>query len=204
MSSTETKEVKITTADPSAIGLLGLAMVTIVASSQKMGWTEGLSLVIPWAIFLGAFAQLYASICDVKKNNVFGATAFGGYAFFWFGVGTSWLISLGVFGETLANGVDIRQFGFAFLGYFIFSVYMTIGSMETNKVLLIIFILIDVLLISLTFSSFGIMHELAHSLAAISEFLIAMVSFYGSAASVLNNHFGKEFLPVGKPLGIFK
>lgn len=47
------KEVKISTADPSAIGLFGLAIVTFVASTQKLGWTEGLGLVIPWAIFLG-------------------------------------------------------------------------------------------------------------------------------------------------------
>lgn len=53
----EVKKVKIVYADPSALGLFGLAMVTLVASSQKLGITEGLSFVIPWAIFLGAFAQ---------------------------------------------------------------------------------------------------------------------------------------------------
>lgn len=58
------KEVKITTADPSAIGLFGLAIVTFVASTQKLGWTEGLGLVIPWAIFLGGIAQFYASVLD--------------------------------------------------------------------------------------------------------------------------------------------
>ncbi|MER2115681.1 MAG: GPR1/FUN34/YaaH family transporter, partial [Solibacillus isronensis] len=56
------KEVKISTADPSAIGLFGLAIVTFVASTQKLGWTEGLGLVIPWAIFLGGIAQFYASV----------------------------------------------------------------------------------------------------------------------------------------------
>jgi uncharacterized protein len=34
--------------------------------------------------------------------------------------------------------------------------------------------------------------------------LISLFSFYGSAASVLNTHFGKVTLPVGKPFGIFK
>jgi uncharacterized protein len=48
------------------------------------------------------------------------------------------------------------------------------------------------------------MTEATHKLAAYSELLIAIFSFYGSGASVLNNHFGREFLPVGKPLGIFK
>lgn len=204
MSNNQTQNVSVSCADPSALGLLGLAIVTLVASSQKLGITDGVSFVIPWAIFLGAFAQLFACINDSKKGNTFGTTAFGAYAFFWFGVAASWLISLGVFGEKMAATADIRQLGFAFLGYFIFSVYMTIGAMETHKVLFTIFVLIDVLLISLTFSSFGIMKDAAHTLAAYSEFLISMTAFYGSAASVLNNHFGRTFLPVGKPFGIFK
>jgi uncharacterized protein len=39
--------------DPTALGLFGLAMVTLVASSQKMGLTQGTSMVLPWAVFLG-------------------------------------------------------------------------------------------------------------------------------------------------------
>lgn len=204
MSNNEIKNVKIVNCDPSALGLLGLAMVTMVASSQKLGLTEGVSLIIPWAIFLGAFAQLFACINDSQRNNVFGTTAFGGYAFFWFGVAFTWMIKLGVFGEQMAATADGKQFGFACLGYFIFSMFMTIGAMETHKVLFSIFVLIDVLLFSLTMLSFNIMPHLFHDLAAYSELIISLISFYASAASVLNAHFGKVFLPVGKPFGIFK
>ena len=77
MISHPTQEVRISTADPSAIGLFGLAMVTLVASSQKLGLTSGVSFVLPWAVFLGGFAQLFACIHDAKHNNTFGTTAFG-------------------------------------------------------------------------------------------------------------------------------
>ena len=204
MSINETQNVKITNADPSALGLFGLAMVTLVASSEKLHITTGTSYVIPWAIFLGAFAQLFACINDSKRNNVFGTTAFGGYAFFWFAVATSWLMKLGFFGAEVAKNIDGKQLGFAFVGYLIFTIYMTIGAIETNKVLLIIFILIDFLFIGLSLSTFGIAKEFTHGLAAYSELLIALVSFYGSAACVLNQHFGRTFLPQGKPMGIFK
>ncbi len=197
-------KVKIVVADPSAIGLFGLAMVTLVASSQKLGLTSGVSLVIPWAIFLGAAAQLVACINDFKHNNHFGATAFGAYAFFWFAMAMSWMIQNGVFGETLAAAADPKQFGFAFLGYLIFTLFMTIGAMETNKVLFFIFVLIDFLFLGLALSNLGIAEHAMHSLAAYSELLIAILSFYGCGANVLNNHFGKTFLPVGKPFGIFK
>ncbi len=200
----QTQNVKLLNCDPSALGLFGLAMVTLVASSQKLGLTEGTSFVVPWAIFLGGFAQLFACINDSKRQNVFGTTAFGGYAFFWFGVASSWMIKLGVFGEGMAAAVDPKQLGVAFLGYLIFSVFMTIGAAETHKVLFTIFVFIDFLFIGLTLSSFGIMEEATHNLAAYSELIIGLLSFYASAAAVLNPHFGREFLPVGKPLGIFK
>jgi uncharacterized protein len=37
----------------------------------------------------------------------------------------------------------------------------------------------------------------------VSELLIALFSFYGSAAAVLNTHYGRVVLPVGKPFGAF-
>ena len=198
------REVKILVADPSALGLFGLAVITLVASSQKLGLTNGVSLVLPWAIFLGATAQLVACINDFKHNNTFGATAFGAYAFFWYAMGMTWLIQNGIFGEKLAASADSKQLGFAFLSYLIFTLFMTIGSMETNKVLFIIFVLIDFLFIGLTLNSFNIMPHFTHNLAAYSELAIAIVSFYGCGASVLNKHFGKTFLPIGKPFNIFK
>lgn len=200
----ETKEIKIQTADPSAIGLFGLAIVTLVASSQKLGWTDGLGLVIPWAIFLGGIAQFYASVLDSKHNNTFGTTAFGAYGLFWMAVGMGWFVQAGLFGETLMNTVDLRQLGVVYLGYLIFSIFMTIGALETNKVLFYIFVLIDFLFIGLAFSSLGIMEHFMHNLAAWSELLIALLSLYGAGANVLNKHFGYTFLPLGKPFGIFK
>ena len=204
MITNETQNVKITNSDPSALGLFGLAMVTLVASSQKLGLTEGVSYILPWAIFLGGFAQLFACINDSKRNNVFGATAFGAFAFFWMSVGLSWIIKAGVFGKALASTVDVKQLGIAYVGYLIFSLFMTLGAAETHKVLFTIFVFIDFLFIGLALSTFGIMYEFSHELAAYSELFIALVSFYGSAAAVLNSHFDKQFLPVGKPFGIFK
>lgn len=199
-----TQKVKVVNCDPSALGLFGLAMVTLVASSQKFGWTSGTSFIIPWAIFLGAFAQLFACINDSKRQNTFGTTAFGAYAFFWFAVGLSWMIQNGVFGPQMAKAADPKQLGFAFIGYLIFTIFMTIGAMETNKVLFLIFVAIDFLFIGLSLTTFGIAEEATHMLAAVSEFIISILSFYGFAGNVLNAHFGRVFLPLGKPFGIFK
>ena len=205
MSSTpQHSSVRIVVADPSALGLFGLAMVTLVASSQKLGFTTGLSFIVPWALFLGALAQLMACAYDFKHGNTFGATAFGAYGLFWVGVAASWLIRMGVFGPELAAEVDPRELGVAFLGYTIFSLYMTLGAMETHKVLFSIFVLIDVLLGALAYNTFFPQSHGARALAAWSELAISLLSFYGSAAAVLNNHFGRPFLKVGRPFGWFK
>ncbi len=199
----QTNETKITTADPSALGLFGLAIVTLVASSQKLGLTTGTSLIIPWSLFLGAIAQLIAAFSDSKRNNVFGLTAFGAYGLFWLGVTMTWMINLGVFGEAMANSIDIRQLGVAFIGFFIFSLVMTVASTKTNKVLFIAFIFIDLLFLGLSLSTvWGI--EAGHALAAYSELITSIVAFYGFSATILNAIFEKTILPVGKPLDIFK
>jgi len=200
----ETQNVKIVNCDPSALGLFGLAMVTLVASSNKLGITCGTSLIIPWAIFLGGFAQLFACINDSKRDNVLGTTTFGAFALFWFAVGTTWLINNGVFGETIAAQVDSLQLGFGFLGYFIFALFMTVGFTTTNKVLFVDFIFIDLLLLGLTLSSFGIMPEFSNKLAGVSELIISLISFYAFGATVLNQHFGRTLLPMGKPLVALK
>ncbi|WP_425061188.1 hypothetical protein SCACP_19690 [Sporomusa carbonis] len=81
--------------------------------------------------------------------------------------------------------------------------YMTIAAMETNKVLFAILVLIDILFLGLVMDSFSMGHGW-HTIAAWSELIISLLGFYGAAAITLNIHFGKQFLPTGKPFGIFK
>ena len=53
MSANDKQHMKISVANPTGLGLFGLAMVTFVAASQKLGITTGLSFVIVYAIFFG-------------------------------------------------------------------------------------------------------------------------------------------------------
>ncbi|MDD3342562.1 MAG: acetate uptake transporter [Sulfurospirillaceae bacterium] len=200
MSISTTSTIKVETADPSSLALFGLAIVTLVASTQKLGITDGVSFIIPWAIFLGGGAQLFGCIGDFKRNNVFGATAFGAYAMFWWSVALTWLIKMGLFGVEMAKSADIKQLGYAFLGYLIFSLVMTVGSAKNNKVLFSIFVAIDFLFIGLSLSilSSGTLAHFGHTVAAFAELACSLLSFYLCAAAVLNPHFGRVVLPTGK------
>jgi len=194
----DTKQIKIAVADPTTLGLFGLAIVTLVASSQKLGITDGLAFVLPWALLLGGAAQLIASMFDFKHNNLFGSTAFGAYGLFWIGMGMCWLIKLGCLGETLAAAADIKQLGFIFVGYLILTVLFLISSVKMSKAMFFLLLLIAILFFGLALDAFGCGH-IWHTVAAYAELAISLLTFYVLAAKYLNSMFGKEILCTGKP-----
>ena len=179
-------ETKIRLADPAPLGIFGLAMATLVASSEKLGLTEGTGGLLPWVLFLGAFAQIIACGIEFKKDNIFGATVFGAFGLFWFAVGMTWYF-----------GYSIEQFGFGVLGYLIFSIYMTYAAASVNKAFLVIFVFIDLLLAALLFQIFGGGPAM---LSGAMELAVAISGFYASAAIVLKTMAGFEVLPLGKPI----
>lgn len=194
----EKNEVKVVVADPTTLGLFGLAIVTLVASSQKLGITEGYSYLLPWAIFLGGIAQIIASIFDFKHNNLFGATAFAAYGLFWIGMAAGWLINLGYFGEVLKSGADSTQLGFIFIGYLILSIVMTISTLKMSKLMFALMSFICLLFISLILDTFGI-GSIWHTVAAYTELIISILTFCALSAKYLNTFFGKEIIKCGAP-----
>ena len=197
-------ETKIIMSDPTALGVFGLAMVTLVAASAKMGWTTGVTYIIPWALFLGSGAQIWASTVDFKKNNYFGAIVLGAYGLFWGAVAMHWAISQGWFGAMDPAKADPKQLAFACIGYFIFSLFIMVAAFEANKVFAAILVLINVLLPSLALSILGVNAPLFSGLAAYSELGISLLGFYAAGAVFLNSYFGRMILPMGAPLGLIQ
>lgn len=187
--------------DPTPLGVFGLAMVTLVASTSKLGWTTGTAYVIPWAMFLGSIAQIWASAYDFKRQNLFGSIALGAYGLFWMGVSMHWAIAAGWFGEVPANA-DPRQLGVAFAGYGILSFVLMLAAMEIHKVMFLIMVEIVALFVALACHSLHVGPEWSGVAAGWIEFAISMTGFYLCSASFLNTFFKRVILPVGKPMGI--
>ena len=197
------RQIKITTADPTALGLFTLAIVALVESTDELGITHGLTFLVPWVFFLGGIAQLFAASLDARNNSIFGATVWGLYGVFWISHAIIMMMQLGVFGKTLQASSDVRQLGIAYLGYLIFSIFVTIAAMETNKVLFFVLLLLDIEFLGLFLSSFDIMYSATYYMGAIAELLVSLLSFYGAGAVLINTCFQKVSLPLGKPFGIF-
>jgi succinate-acetate transporter protein len=196
-------QTKIKMTDPTALGVFGLAMVTLVASSQKLGWTTGTAYIIPWAIVLGSLAQVWAASVDFRNNNYFGSIVLGVYGLFWMAVGVHWMIALGWLGDPGA-AADPRQAGFAYLGYLVFSLFITVAALEASKVFAGILVLIDVLFLTLALSTFGVAAGTMLTVAGVAEFGISLLGFYCAGVVFLNNFFGRTVLPLGAPFGLVK
>lgn len=197
----QTMVVKENVADPTPLGLLGLGIVCFCVSTSRLGWSSSATAaIIPWVIFLGATAQLIASYFDFKKNNPFGSVVFGAYGLFWAAMAMVWLIAGKALGPNLHSVFDIKQLGFAFLGYLLFSLFGTVAAMRTNTVVFLIMVLIDVLFAGLTFDIFKLGGTWAFSMAAWSELFISLLGLYGSGAILVNQVFGRTVFPMGSPI----
>ena len=194
-------EMSETVADPTGLGLLGLAIVCFVVSTSRVGWSgPTTSVIIPWAVLLGSFAQMIACYYDFKKNNPFGSVVFGAYGLFWSAMAGVWLIQMGAFGPELAKGFDVTQLAFAFVSFLIFSIFGTIAALKTNKVVFAIMFLICFLFFGLATDLFFGGRTWFFSLAAWSELFISLLGFYGSGAVLVNKVFGKTVFPLGSAL----
>ena len=181
--------------EPAPLGLIGLAVAALVLASADLGLAgTNKALVIPWAIFLGATAQLIAGVMDFRRGNIFGATAFTTYSLLWYSVGVTLFL---IYFRDQNILIDIRHYAWGLVGFLIFSLILTIASLMTNKVLFGILAFIDLAVGTLA------MHYL---LAGVSEFPVgvfligvSVMSFYGAAAILLNTMAGRTILPMGKP-----
>lgn len=202
-----TQEVKIayTGADPTAFGVLGLSLVCFVSASAKFGFTnpKATALVVVWAALLGGLVQIMAANIDFKKGNVFGGTVLGAYGFFWVGMAFSLAIMNGMFGPGMQAAVDPKMLGVVYVGYLLFSLFITVAAFEVNFPFIVMLLLIDVLFFSLAAVTFKMGPvEMLAQLAGWTELLISLVGFYASGAIFFKNFYGREILPLGKPWNI--
>ena len=145
---------------------------------------------IPWTLFLGATAQLIAGIMDFKRNNIFGATTFTTYSFFRYSVSFTLIITI-----FFNINFDLTHYAYGLIGFFIFSIILTIASLMTNKTFFIILIFIDLAIITLVSN---ILIKSPAELVGVSLIIVSIFSFYGAMGILINNMTGKNIIQLGK------
>ncbi|MCZ4611047.1 acetate uptake transporter [Streptomyces sp. Lzd4kr] len=74
---------------PDTLGLWAFALGTFLGNLPDTGLVARTGLTISVAVLLGGLAQLIAGLQAYRADNVFGATSFTAFGFFWITIGTT-------------------------------------------------------------------------------------------------------------------
>jgi succinate-acetate transporter protein len=182
-------------ADPGPLGLNCFALTTFLLSLVNAGIIDKAAAGHVWltsALFFGGAAQVLAGLWEFRTRNVFGATAFISYGGFW--------VSLGLIPVFVTKGLipdtDITLLlGWFLVAWTIFTFYMWIGSMKTNRALFVVFTLLLATFILLDVGHF--VNPAVNVAGGYVGIATAICAWYTSAAGVINTVWGKKVLPVG-------
>src|SRR5215467_217286 len=188
-------------ADPAPLGLAAFALTTFVLSMHNAfgGGRTPLLAFFGFAIFYGGLAQFTAGMWEYRRNNVFGATAFGTYGGFWMGLAA--FVALVVFGK-VATGDVAPSLAWILFSFAVFNTYMMFWSARINMAVFLVFLTLEATEILLFIGNLA--GNAAGSgvvqIGGLVGILTAAVAWYASAAGVVNNMSETPVLPVGSPL----
>jgi succinate-acetate transporter protein len=179
-------------ANPAPLGLLGFGMTTVLLNIHNAGIFEMNSMIFGMGIFYGGIAQIIAGIMESKKNNTFGFTAFISYGFFWLTlVGLLVMPKLG----WIAPSSEISMA--YFLGMWgIFTLFLFFGTLKISRALQVVFGTLVILFFLLAYGDATGNAEIK-VFAGYEGIFCGASAIYTGMASLLNEVYGKEILPVG-------
>ncbi len=177
-------------ANPSPLGLLGFGMTTLLLNLHNAGIIPLSIVIVAMGFALGGAAQIIAGIMEFKKNNVFGATAFTAYGFFWWSLIIIWINPF----DGIAAADDISM-GFYLLIWGIFTFMMFIGTLKHNTALQTVFLSLTILFLLLALGDFTGIH-IIKILAGWVGIICGLSAIYASLAQVINNECGRDLLPL--------
>lgn len=177
------------------LGLAAFAMTTTVLSLYNVGLLAGLgkTMVIPLAIAYGGMIQLFVGMWEAKAGSTFGFTAFTSYGAFWI-----YYALVSIFSMLKIVTVDAVTAGIVLMLWGFLTFYLWVASLKMNKVTNLVFLFLFITFVLLgTGDITGI--EMIGKAGGFMGIVTAVAAWYGSAAVVINESFGKQMLPQGKP-----
>lgn len=185
-----TEKIQSSIANPSPLGLLGFGMTTVLLNLHNANIIPLSIVIVAMGFALGGSAQIIAGIMEFLKNNVFGATAFVAYGFFWLSLIVIWTNPT----EGMA-AADEKSMGFYLLLWGIFSAFMYIGTLKHGRGIQFVFLTLTILFFLLSIGDFtGI--ATIKSAAGWVGIVCGASAIYNSVAQIINNEYGKVILPL--------
>ncbi len=185
-----------TVANPGPLGLAAFGMTTAVLSCINAGILppEATPAVVPLAFAFGGLAQLMTGVMEYANGNTFGTVAFTAYGSFWLWYASLvWTVGAGWLKPPAAVGVAT-----VLLIWGVFSLYLWICTFKANKGIFATFLVLSATFFLLAAGDYG--WKQGKQMGGIAGLVTAAVALYVSFAELMNSTFGKEVLPLGKPL----
>jgi uncharacterized protein len=191
--------IKDCTANPAPLGLMGFGMTTVMLSLHNAGYIPLGAAILAMGIFFGGLAQMIAGLMEWKKGNTFGMTVFTSFGFFWIIIVAIILApTIGYAGTEAPESMAVL-----FLLWGLFSAYMTIGTMGTNRVTQAIFVALTAVLFMLAASEAMGSADLKMAAGYVGV-IAGALAIYSAMAQVLNESLSRAVVPLFKVNGIKK
>jgi hypothetical protein len=185
--------VKDRIANPAPLGLMAFGMTTVLLNLSNAGLFSLNSMVLAMGVFYGGAAQVIAALQEYKKNNVFGATAFASYGFFWLS-----FVGLIAFPKWMGvEGPTTTALGWYLLAWGVFTGLMFVATLRINVSLQVVFGSLTILFVLLALTNWTGNATLG-KVAGWEGVFVGLSAIYGSIAQVWNEVYGEVVLPLGQ------
>lgn len=167
-------------------------------SVEDMSGTE--NLVWGFAIFYGGLLQIIAGLVEIKRNNLFGFTAFLSYGGFWMSLGTAEiLVRFTLMSQTIPAQLSFInpravQAMLALMGIFTFVMWLC--TFKQNKALCVLFFS---LMMTFFLLAAGVNDVRTEKAGGAFGIITSMGAFLIAGAELINDIVGggKEIIPLG-------
>jgi hypothetical protein len=178
--------------NPAVVGLAGFGLTTLVLQFHNVGWMPSIGPVVWLGLIFGGAAQLIAGFQEQKTGNNFGYCAFVSYGAFW--IALALLLIGNAFELFTASTTDI---GWFLLAWTFYTAILWVGSLRIHGAMAFTFTTLLLGFILLDFGHFGF--PIFNKIAGYELMICALSAWYMMARIILNEIYGKELLPAGKP-----
>ncbi|WP_370931520.1 acetate uptake transporter [Bartonella sp. DGB1] len=179
-------------ANPGPLGLAAFGMTTVLLNLHNAGFLPLTMTVLAMGLCYGGLAQIVAGIISYKRNEVFPATAFTSYGFFWLTLVIIWYFPAN---EKVGAASLSAMSAYLFI-WGLFTLFLFIGTRGANFVLRFIFATLTILFFLLALGDY--LHSpFIGKIAGYEGLVCGASAIYLAMAELLNEKLGRVVLPIG-------
>lgn len=188
--------------NPAVVGLAGFGATTLLLQFHNLGWC-GSGVVFCMAIAFGGLAQLIAGYQEFRTGGNFGYSAFTAYGAFWLALAVIFLVlDLQSAPNSFITGplkIAPTDIGYFLVVFTLYTAIMWIGSFAVHTAMFLTFLTLLLGFIGLDLVFLGGIKSVMTITAAVL-IICALLAWYMMAHVIFMQVYGRDILPVGKPL----